>query len=266
MVKLSVGTAGFYYKDWIGPFYPKKLGKTSYLTHFSKFFNLVEINSTFYNLPSKEIIINWKNNVSNHFRFIVKVWKEITHKLDNSDLDLLIANFFSRLKYLEPKILGFLMQFPPWFKYSESHFLKLKLLLNEIPSEYKYIIELRDDSWFNPEIVSKFIDGNNIILGTTYMPGIIPFYNKYQNYYYIRLIGDRKLTVFNKIQRKQAESLDDLFTHIQDLMNNPNIYEIFIIVNNHFQGYAPESSNMIKKKLGLPLRNLNNQKMLSDFI
>ncbi|UCD01145.1 MAG: DUF72 domain-containing protein [Promethearchaeota archaeon] len=266
MVKLTIGTAGWDYKDWIGPFYPKKLKKSQHLEYFSKFFSLVEINSTFYNLPSEDMVINWNNRVPENFRFIVKVWQKITHNLEDPDLDSYILEFFSRLKLLGPKIARFLLQFPPWFKYSENHLQKLKSLLNQIPSVYKYIIELRDNSWYNPEILSKFIDGENLILGTTYMPGVIPFYMLNQNFYYIRLIGDRELTVFNQIQRDQKDALNDLYKNAQNLMNRPNIYEIFIIVNNHFQGFAPESVNKLKKMVGLPFRALNTQKNLIEYI
>ena len=266
MVKLSIGTAGFFYKDWIGPFYPKKLQKAQYLEYFSKFFNLVEINSTFYNLPSEDMVINWNHRVPENFRFIVKVWQQISHNLDDQDLDSHIIEFFSRLNELKPKIIRFLLQFPPWFKYSESHLQKLELLLKRVPSGYKYIIELRDNSWYDSEILSKFIDGENVILGTTYMPKIIPYYMPNQNKYYIRMIGDRELSVFNQNQRDQNDALDDLYTNVQKLMKTPNIYEIFIIVNNHFQGYAPESVNTIKKKFGLSYRSFSNQTNLIDFI
>ncbi|MFW9819233.1 MAG: DUF72 domain-containing protein [Candidatus Thorarchaeota archaeon] len=265
MAKLSIGTAGFSYNDWIGPFYPKKLEKAKNLEYFSKIFNLVEINSTFYSLPSEEIVDNWYNRVPENFRFIIKVWQEISHKLDDNELNSIVNEFFSRLSRLGPKIVSFLIQFPPWFKYSENHLLKLELLLKKLPLKYNYIIELRDNSWYDFEILSKFIDGENIVLGTTYMPGIIPYYMLNQKNYYIRLIGDRELNVFNRIQREQNEAITDLYDNVQKLMKNSKIYEIFIIVNNHFQGFAPESVNMLKKKFGLPYHSFSNQTHLTDF-
>ncbi|MFX1504436.1 MAG: DUF72 domain-containing protein, partial [Promethearchaeota archaeon] len=209
--------------------------------------------------------INWNKRVPKNFRFIVKVWQKITHNLEDPDLDLYIIEFFSRLKWLEPKITRFLLQFPPWFKYSELNLQKLILLLKNVPVEYKYIIELRDNSWFNSEIYSQFIDGENRILGTTYMPGVIPYYMQDQNYYYIRLIGDRELSVFNQIQRNQKDAVNNLFKNIQDLIRDKNVYEIFIIVNNHFQGNAPESVNMLKKKFGITYHSFSDQKKLTDF-
>jgi uncharacterized protein YecE (DUF72 family) len=265
MVKLTISTAGWDYKDWFGLFYPKKLEKSKQLEYYSKFFKIVELNSTFYNLPSENMVSNWKNRVSNDFRFIIKIWQDISHKMDDDDLDANTIEFFARLSLLKPKIEGFLLQLPPWFKYSESHLVKLKVLINKFPPEYKYIIELRDNSWFDIKILSKFIDREKVILCTTYMPNLIPFYLQLQKFYYIRLIGDRELTKFNRIQRDQKDSLSHLYKNILDLKEAPNVYEIFIIVNNHFQGAAPESVNQLNKKFGLETRSFSSQKQLTDF-
>ncbi|MFW9939935.1 MAG: DUF72 domain-containing protein [Candidatus Thorarchaeota archaeon] len=266
MVKIEIGTAGWDYKDWVGPFYPRQLERSQHLEYFAKYFDIVEINSTFYNLPSLDMVQNWKLRVPADFRFIIKVWQKITHNLEDLELDTYIIKFFSTMDYLNEKIEAFLLQFPPWFIYTEDHFMKLKSLLNELPSKYKYIVELRDNSWFNPTILSKFIDGRRVILGTTYKPGIIPYYLDNQKIYYIRLIGDRKLTVFNQIQREQKRSLLDLNKQIEQLVRLPNVYEIFIIVNNHFAGFAPESVNELKKQWGLSYHQFNTQKSLIDFL
>ncbi|MFX0076852.1 MAG: DUF72 domain-containing protein [Candidatus Hermodarchaeota archaeon] len=160
----------------------------------------------------------------------------------------------------------FLLQCPPWFKYNEKHLNQLKYLSKEIPQEHKYIIELRDNSWFEEDIVSEIIDGKNLILGTTYMPRLKAYYNYNQETYYIRLIGDRELNVFNRIQRSQEESINDLLRNLQILERKTNIFEIFIIVNNHFMGNAPESVNLLKKRLKLPVRDFNQQKKLSNYM
>ncbi|MFX1360567.1 MAG: DUF72 domain-containing protein [Promethearchaeota archaeon] len=267
MVKISVGTAGWDYKDWKGTFYPKRLNNRQNLVFYSNFFDIIEINSSFYNLPSNEMVNNWANRVPQNFRFIIKVWQEITHNLGDIEINTRVYKFFQRFEPLKGKILGFLFQFPPRFKYSENHIEKIMNLVNLLPknTESLYIFELRDDSWFIPENLTGIIDGNKFILGTTYKPGIIPYYLPNQKYYYVRLIGDRELTVFNRIQREQQESLQDLFQNISIFKQKPDIYEIFIIVNNHFQGFAPESANLIKKRLNLSFKPLNQQKSLVEY-
>ena len=207
MVEIHIGCAGWDYKDWEGSFYPKTLENKHHLRFYTKYFDHVEINSTFYNLPSEQMVKNWAENTSDNFTFLVKVWQEITHKINDDGLDDKIAKFFNRFNFLKNKIKRFLFQFPPWYKYSEKHANQLKNLLNELPSDYKYTVELRDNSWFYPKIISDFIDGDNFILGTTYMPGFNPFYYPSQHAYYIRMIGDRELTVFNRIQRKEENAM-----------------------------------------------------------
>ena len=267
MVKISVGTAGWDYKDWKGTFYPLRLDKRQNLEFYSNFFDVIELNSSFYNLPSNEMVNNWANRVPQNFRFIIKVWQEITHNLGDAEITTRVAKFFQRFELLEGKIFGFLFQFPTRFKYSENHVKKIMNLVNQLPenTESLYIFELRDDSWFIPENLTDIIDGNKFILGTTYKPGIIPYYLPHQKNYYVRLIGDRELTVFNQIQRKQQQSLQDLFQNISILNKKPDIHEIFIIVNNHFQGFAPKSANLIKRRLNLPFKPLNQQKRLVEF-
>ena len=171
-----------------------------------------------------------------------------------------------RIAFLKEKVSNLLIQFPPWFKYSEKHYKQLSNLLKQIPMEYRYVIELRDNSWFDTKILYEIINGSNVIIGTTYMPGIKPFYMPNQKIYYIRLIGDRELNVFNRIQRRQEEAINDLMQNIHNLIKIPEIYEIFVIVNNHFAGFAPECVNQIKKHLNLPLKRFNQQKKISDFL
>ena len=266
MIKISLGCAGWDYKDWVGTFYPKPLQRHNHLEFYSKYFDIIEINSTFYNIPNRTTVNNWYNQVPENFKFVVKVWQKITHNLNDSGIDYLISQFFSRLSSLHEKVIVYLLQFPPWFKFTEKHLKQLKLLSNELPPEHKYVIELRDNSWFKEEIVSKFINRSNFILGTTYMPGVNAHYLPGQNSYYIRLIGDRELSVFNRIQRNQEESINDLVSNIQILDKLPNVYKIFIIVNNHFQGNAPMSVSLLKKRLNLPIKEFNQQKKLSDYI
>ncbi|MFX1407902.1 MAG: DUF72 domain-containing protein [Promethearchaeota archaeon] len=267
MVQIKIGCAGWNYKDWVGPFYPKSIESTAQLDYYSQFFDIVEINSTFYNLPTVSMVTNWFSKVPKQFRFIVKVWQEITHKLHESEIDNQIDQFFYRIKPLEEKMFGYLFQFPPWFHYSEEHLQKLSYLINEIPlnDRLKYIFEFRDNSWFKPEILNKFIDGKEKILGTTYKPDLEAYYLPKQLYYYIRLIGNRELNVFNRVQREQENILRDLIEKVDTFRKDHEIYEIFIIVNNHFMGFAPESVNLLKTRLKLPFKSFNQQRKLTDF-
>ena len=265
MVIIYIGCAGWDYKDWTGAFYPKLLESHKRLDFYAKYFNIIETNNTFYSLPKLSTVQNWIEQVPADFKFTVKVWQKITHNFKDSNIEDSISQFFFRLSPLKEKIFAYLLQFPPWFKFTVKNLHQLKYIISELPTENRYVIELRDNSWFTGDLPNGIANSSKIIFGTTYMPGIKAFYLPKQNTYYIRLIGDRELTVFNRIQRDQKESLSDLINNINTLQKAPNINEIFIIVNNHFQGNAPESVNMLKNKLNLPLKTFDQQKKLSDY-
>jgi uncharacterized protein YecE (DUF72 family) len=265
MAKLKIGTAGWAYDSWVGPFYPKRLETREHLPYYSSFFNINEINAPFYNLPSSEMVKNWYERVPDNFRFFVKVWKEITHKIHEDDLRSRVSTFFDRFEPLNEKIKGFLFQFPPWFKYSEDNFKRLKYLIGLLPDGNLYFIEFRDDSWYESDKLSEIIDGETIILVTSYLEGSRAVYHPDQKFYYIRLIGDRSINIFNRVQRERKEMADDLRSHIDQLRNDSTINEIFIIVNNHFTGFAPETANELKKLWDLPVKSFSTQTSITDF-
>ncbi|MFX1257136.1 MAG: DUF72 domain-containing protein [Promethearchaeota archaeon] len=79
----------------MGPFYPKKLEKIRHLGCYSKYFDITEINSSFYNLPPENTVNKWATRVPDIFRFVVKVWQDITHKLSDSEIESRISTFFT---------------------------------------------------------------------------------------------------------------------------------------------------------------------------
>ncbi len=265
MTELKIGTAGWEYKDWVGPFYSKRLDRKEHLAYYATIFNINEINSSFYNLPQIETIKNWSIRVPENFRFLVKVWKNITHKIHENDLETKVSRFFTHFKVVEDKISGFLFQFPPWFQYSENNLNKLKHLVIISPKNYNYFIEFRHNSWYQTDKLSEIINGKNISLVTSYIEGNRPVYYPGQQFYYIRLIGDRSISTFNRVQRDQKEILDEMNNCVSELSKNPDIRKIFIIVNNHFTGFAPETANQLKKLWNIPIKSFSTQTSLTDF-
>lgn len=265
MPSIYIGCAGWLYEDWKGNFYPYELKPYMYLPYYSKIFNILEINTTFYNLPTNEVVRNWYERVPSNFKFVIKIWQEITHKLNNPEVDFLLNEFFDQMDPLKDKIYAYLFQFPPWLHYSPEHLDWINSVLRNSPPVNKYIIELRHNSWFKEDILNQIIERDKIIICTSYLEGIIPYYLPNQKTYYIRLIGDRQFSVFNRVQRENKVELMELLNNIKNLKKNPNIFEIFIIVNNHYTGFAPETANLLKKELNIPFRNFTQQKKLVDY-
>jgi len=266
MTHFHVGTAGWDYKDWLGPFYPKKLAKYLFLQHYAKYFDFVEVNSSFYSPPSLEMTENWNSRVSDSFRFCLKVWQNISHQSNNPQLEIDIDHYMQNIKPLKDRIDLLILQFPPWFTYSETHEQHLKVILNTFPKDYNIAVEFRDNSWFEQSKLKFLNSYKNIIVVTSYLQNLNPFYPSNQEIYYIRLIGDRELNTFNKVQKNRKESMEHLYANIKELQKSPDVREIFIIVNNHFSGFAPETANQIKKDLNLPVKNFSHQVKLFDYM
>ncbi|QEE17966.1 DUF72 domain-containing protein [Promethearchaeum syntrophicum] len=261
-----VGCAGWSYKDWKGVFYPKTMQPSEYLSYYSKIFDFAEVNSTFYNIPSENTIISWEKKTPDNFRFSIKIWQEFTHKKRFFNINQKISSFFSRFNNIKHKISIFLLQFPPNFKYTPSSNKNLRNLLESLPQDYNYAVELRNTSWYKQDIINNYTDLSNVFMVLSHRFGHEVFYPENQKIQYLRMIGDRKLTVFNKIQRNELEVFEDTVLLVKNYRKSPEITDIFVIFNNHFRGFSPQDVNEFKKKIGLPYKEFNKQRNLFDYI
>ena len=267
MTKFYLGCAGWSYDGWMGPFYPEKLPRNKQLHYYSKVFNFTEINSTYYSIPSELTLKNWILQVPDTFTFSVKIWKKVTYEMNSPELESRIQAFFKRIKLLERKVGFYLIQFPPSFSCDTKNIRLLERLFEYIRTTKPICFEFRNNSWFKMENLSSFLDGKKRILVTTYLKGVKPIYLDDQRYYYIRLIGDRSIIEFNRVQRTNNEILDEISNRLKNIQANFKINESTVIVfNNHFSGFAPQDVNEFKKRLGLPIKPFKRQRKLTDFI
>lgn len=151
-----IGTSGWQYRDWRERYYPKELKQAEWLAYYAKEFKSVEVNSTFYRLPSEATVANWASLTPSHFRFSLKLSQAITHykrlKVDRQ-LDDLIATFINRAKPLGSKLAVILVQLPPNLSVNNE---RLKYLIERLKAlgkserlEFKLAVEFRHDSWFS---------------------------------------------------------------------------------------------------------------------
>ena len=97
-IKYFIGCSGWWYKDWVGTFYPPNIPEEKRLKYYSQFFNTTEINVTFYKLPPKKLISSWVKRTPHYFVFSVKAPQELTHKLHFLFAPRIIKNFFDRIE------------------------------------------------------------------------------------------------------------------------------------------------------------------------
>ena len=269
MTNLVAGCAGWAYPDWKGAFYPVKMNAEGYLSYYTRFFDLVEINTTYYSIPPRETLQHWLSNTPDSFRFIVKVWNKITHQLYSKDVEENVYHFFRALQPLSPKISGYLFQFPPWFTATSDYQQILKQIITIVKSMVKQkwiFLEFRHSSWFDEVDLTKFISSPNTYIVTSFLEGIPRYLQLSQPVQYLRLIGNRQLTSFNRIQLDRTQEMQELSAIIQQLEQSPSITDIFVIFNNHFRGFSPQDVVDLYKLLHRPFKSFQRQHSLDDFL
>jgi uncharacterized protein YecE (DUF72 family) len=151
MSKVWIGTSGWAYDGWRGPFYPKEVPKKRWLEWYSQQFPSTEINGSFYRTPSLEAVAAWRDETPNDFLFAWKASKFITHWKRLSDKSVnSIELMDSRLKVLKRKVGPVLFQLPARFKADRE---RLASFLKLLPKRYKYAFEFRDESWYDDTIL-----------------------------------------------------------------------------------------------------------------
>ncbi len=111
---LYVGCSGWSYNGWKGAFYPTALENKEWLSHYSKFFKFVEVDSTYYNIPSRSVVRGWKDKTPEDFKFTLKFPKVITHEKKLDDISKPLYLFFYALEPLVDKTVTLLIQLPPY--------------------------------------------------------------------------------------------------------------------------------------------------------
>jgi uncharacterized protein YecE (DUF72 family) len=153
-----VGTSGWTYDGWRGPFYPPEIPKRAWLEFYATRFSTTEVNGSFYRTPSLEAVRAWRDQTPEHFLFAWKAskfithWKRLTAKCDNS-----IALMVTRLKVLGPKLGPVLFQLPPQFVADRE---RLAAFIKMLPKRYRYAFEFRHPSWYDVAIIDLLRENN----------------------------------------------------------------------------------------------------------
>lgn len=256
-MEIRIGCSGWSYESWVPSFYPYFIKKTEYLDFYSKIFDTVEVDSTFYNIPDVAAVNYWKKHTPDNFRFTSKMPRSITHvsRLDIFEPEL--SNYLNSISYLGNKISMILIQLPPDFTFEEGSS-KLRNFINSLPKKFNYAVEFRHNSWLNETIIN-FLTDQNITLVWSDTPFVIKFPILTTNRLYLRLIGDRSLPEdqFGKILRDKTFEIQDWIAKIKDKQDQ--IIEAYIFSNNHYQGFAPYTVNLFRKVMGMEAIDWHNK-------
>lgn len=196
-MKVFAGCSGFYYKDWTGKFYPDDLPVKDWLSYYAERFNTVEINSSFYHLPSERTVKGWYDRTPDDFVFTLKGSRYITHIRKLKDVAEEILTFYRRAEILSNKLGTILWQLPGNFHVNDE---RLEGFCRKLSPAFSNVIEFRHTSWFN-ERVYDMLRQFHVSVCTLSAPGDLPETLKTAELVYVRFHG--KQAWYNYLYREE---------------------------------------------------------------
>ncbi|MBN1265691.1 MAG: DUF72 domain-containing protein [Anaerolineales bacterium] len=247
--ELLLGTQGFSFDDWVGPFYPDGTPKREYLEVYSKHFRTVEIDSTFYGVPRLTTVEGWRKRTPPEFRFAAKFPRAITHEKMLVDAERETETFIRVMEELEEKLGVLTLQFS--YEFESKFFDRLDAYLGSLPPEHRYAVEVRNRDWMNPEFGLMLREHNiGLVLQDLYYMPRLDWITA--DFTVIRWLGRRKdIEVFDRIQIDRTERLKEWTDRVWLFINEGiDIYGYF---NNHFAGHSPASVRQFAEMIGEPI-------------
>ena len=241
------------YPSWKGPFYPIDLDNSEWLNYYSHVFDFVEIDSSFYRIPTAFTVKNWLKKTPDNFRFTAKFPKVITHdkRLKNVENELEI--FFSQIDPLQDKTSALLIQLPPSLGIVEG-LEALREFVPELDNRFRYAVEVRNNSWFQ-DLAYSFFANNNICMVWSQLAGLRTPPVITTDFLYVRFIGDRRIGEedFGRIQIDRIAEMQYWSDKVKQITENvADRVELAIVgANNHYAGFGPGTANVFRRLLGL---------------
>ncbi len=251
-----LGTQGWAYRAWAGPFYPDGLSSSKMLAFYSKEFGTVEVDETFYGLPPEKVVVQWKESVSSSFVFSLKVPQQITHDRRLVNSSHLLARFIDRVRLLESRLGVLLLQMSPDFVATPENRAVFEEFLPSLDRDLRWAIEFRHGSWFDQSILSLLrrrgiavvlADGRWFTRERLFEMARDPT----ARFLYVRWMGQGPCyTDFGSVQDDRADVLGEWATLVNAVTGRFDaIYGYF---NNRFEGYAPNGARGFERLLQNP--------------
>lgn len=240
------------------------------MSYYSKFFKFVEVDSTYYHIPSRTAVRSWKDKTPADFKFSLKFPKVITHEKKLEDVSKPLSILFYALEPLVEKTITLLIQLPP-FLTEKKGFDSLQTMTRYLDKRFRYALEVRNSSWFDNKVFD-FLKRHDISLVWSVRDELESPLIVTANQLYVRFIGDRSISEidFGKTVKDRSKEMLEYVKKIREIQNeNTDIHDILIAFNNHFAGFGPQSVNDFLRLMNLPesdwKKELERQDNNSDF-
>jgi uncharacterized protein YecE (DUF72 family) len=235
--RLLLGTQGFAFDDWVGPFYPQGTPKRRYLEEYANHFASVEIDSSFYGTPRASTVQGWHDRTPPGFLFAAKFPRLITHDMKFAGAERETQAFVSTMQELKEKLAVLILQFA--YDFTPDLFELLESVLDGLPGGVRYAVELRNRQWLTPELQEMLRARNTalVLQDLHYMPRLDWIT---ADFTVIRWLGRRKdISRFDEIQIDRTDKLEWWAQRVQRFLQEG--IDVFGYFNNHFAGHSPAS-------------------------
>lgn len=256
MSEIHIGTQGWNYDDWVGAFYPRGTKSAAMLDLYARVFDTVEIDATFYAIPSATTINSWRSRAPAGFTYALKLPQQITHEQRLRDSEATLAEFCERARGLGEKLSAVLIQLPPDF--SPHAWPALEKFIPLLPSDIRFAIEFRDRAWLNGELIGRLLSlltQHKVALALVDSPWIPRAMalrlveHPTADFAYVRWLGTRELTAFARVQIERAQEFKEWTAGLAVLRER--VATVYGYFSNFYQGHSPASANHFKELLGL---------------
>lgn len=238
-MRTYIGCSGYYYREWKGLFYPQDLPSSQWLQYYAQHFNTIEINSTFYGMPTLKSLSKWYRDTPDDFRFTVKANKQFTHFSKLHEVRESLDAFYKIvMEALQEKVHGILYQFPASVKYSAA-MLDRVLALGSHP--LVKTIEFRDQSWWRDDVY-ELLAAAGLVCCNISLPGFPNLFVPDKRVTYLRFHG-------KPVLYKSAYGKAGLQWWFRQVAAQPP-EELLVYFNNTWHGAAIEDARLFRKAIG----------------
>ncbi len=240
MAEIRIGTSGWHYKHWVGNFYPQRLPSSRMLAHYVEKFDTVELNNSFYKLPAKTSLSNWRASTPINFLFAVKGSRFLTHMKKLKDAEQGLNRFLEAINVLGPKLGPVLFQLPPNWEVDRD---RLAAFLEIFPRDLNCAFEFRNPTWDTKEIYD-LLARHNAGYCIFDLAGHRSPCEVSANFTYVRLHGPG-----GKYQGSYSDTQLRKWAHQIDSWSK-TLVAIYVYFDNDDSGYAPQNALRLKSFLG----------------
>lgn len=249
---LYIGCAKWGRKDWVGKIYPKGTKEGDFLSHYARHFNCIELNATFYRIPTVSQVEGWKNKVGKGFKFCPKFTDQITHVKRLKGTEGLTNAFLEGISAFGDNLGPVFLQTPP--NYAPKNLDMLEEYIASLPDELDLFVELRHPGWFSdPEVFQKVFE----MLQRQQAGAVITDASGRRDCVHMRLTTPSAFIRFvgNSLHPTDYSRCDDWIRRMKTWFEQ-GVHTIYFFMHQHEELYSPELCKYVIEKVNDEFRDL----------